>query len=80
MSGINFDIGPAITEELHPKPVVQREEGKVMSEASSFAYENRLARIQVRGAQGCAEEAEPFWIYEIGLFRVLQNGSEGRRP
>ena len=57
MSGINFDIGPAITEELHPKPVVQREEGKVMSEASSSAYENRLARIQVRGAQGCAEEA-----------------------
>ena len=80
MSGINFDIGPAITEELHPKPVVQREEGKVMSEASSSASENRLARIQVRCAQGRAEEAEPFWIHESSLFRVLQNGRGRRRP
>ena len=79
MSGINFDIGPAITEELHPKPVVQREEGKVMSEASSFAYENRLARIQVRCAQGRAGEAEPLWT-QSSLFRVLQNGRECRAP
>ena len=76
MSGINFDIGPAITEELHPKPVVQREEGKVVSEASSSACEDRLAHIQVRCAQGRTEEAESFWTHERSLFRVLQNGSQ----
>ena len=46
-----------------------------MSEASSSASENRLARIQVRCVQGRAE-AEPFWAHESSLFRVLQNGSE----
>ena len=60
MSGINFDIGPPITEELHPKLAVQREEGKVVSEASSSVSENCLARIQVRYVQGYAEGAEPF--------------------